>query len=344
MSGVECVFCEDFCRDGVLFYAAQRPLTRGRALRRIQTPRRKAPPWRRSFLAALRSAGLAPLSIRTYRHDVERFLAWFEETTGAPVVLEDLVAEDLLRYRHHMKTVQKLRPATINHRLQALRWLCRWAYRRGLLAEDLAKETLRSMKVPRRHRPLGLEQREAHALVRAAGRSGQGLAARNLALVQLLLQTGLRVGEATSLSVGDVRLRSRGGTVQVRYGKGEKEREVPLNASVRRALRAYLDSREGPSSGEPLFLSRTGERLSERSVQALVRELARRAKITRLSVSPHTLRHTFALEYLRHNPGKLVELASLLGHDSLDTTAIYTRPSSEDLAADLEDSPLNVYG
>ena len=76
----------------------------------------------------------------------------------------------------------------------------------------------------------------------------------------------------------------------------------------------------------------------------MISELARRAKITRISVSPHTLRHTFALSYLQHNPGKLVELADLLGHDSLDTTAIYTRPSSESLAQDLERSPLNVYG
>jgi site-specific recombinase XerD len=76
----------------------------------------------------------------------------------------------------------------------------------------------------------------------------------------------------------------------------------------------------------------------------VVSELARRAKIDRVRVSAHTLRHTFAIGYLRHNPGKLVELASLLGHESLDTTAIYTQPSLEDLAEDLERSPLNVHG
>jgi site-specific recombinase XerD len=56
------------------------------------------------------------------------------------------------------------------------------------------------------------------------------------------------------------------------------------------------------------------------------------------------LRHTFALNYLKQNPGKIVELAVLLGHESLDTTAVYTRPSREDLAADLERSRLNIYG
>lgn len=81
-----------------------------------------------------------------------------------------------------------------------------------------------------------------------------------------------------------------------------------------------------------------------RSIQAVIASLARRARLTRLPVSAHTLRHTFALGYLRDNPGKLVELASLLGHESLDTTAVYTRPSRDDLVADLERSHLNVDG
>jgi integrase/recombinase XerC len=84
--------------------------------------------------------------------------------------------------------------------------------------------------------------------------------------------------------------------------------------------------------------------MSERSLQHLVSRLAGRAKITRVKVSPHRLRHTFSHTYLRRNPGKLVELAHLLGHDSLDTTAIYTQPSTESLAEDLERSELNVYG
>jgi site-specific recombinase XerD len=79
-----------------------------------------------------------------------------------------------------------------------------------------------------------------------------------------------------------------------------------------------------------------------RTIQAVITSLARRARLKRAAVSAHTLRHTFALGYLRDNPGKLLELASLLGHDSLDTTAIYTRPSRDDLAADLEHSHLNV--
>lgn len=93
---------------------------------------------------------------------------------------------------------------------------------------------------------------------------------------------------------------------------------------------------------EPLFFSNRDTPMPVRSIQAVIAGIARRARVKRVSISAHALRHTFALGYLRDNPGKLVELAALLGHESLDTTAVYTRPSNEDLVADLERSHLNV--
>ena len=79
-------------------------------------------------------------------------------------------------------------------------------------------------------------------------------------------------------------------------------------------------------------------------IQSMISQLGKKAKITRISVSARTLRHTFALNYLKQNPGKLVDLANLLGHESLDTTAVYNKPSQADLGCDLENSLLNVYG
>ena len=174
-------------------------------------------------------------------------------------------------------------------------------------------------------------------LLRAAGQSGHGLAKRNYALIQLMLQTGLRVGEVAALSITDVQIRGRSGVVRIRQGK---EREVPLNATARRALGLYVESHRRIGDTDPFFTSARGKRLPTRTIQAVITELARRAKISRVKVSAHTLRHTFALNYLRQNRGKLVELASLLGHGALDSTAIYTRPSREELAADLEPDPL----
>ncbi len=124
-----------------------------------------------------------------------------------------------------------------------------------------------------------------------------------------------------------------------------KAREVPLNATARRAPCLYLKTRgDDCEADEPFFLSKRGGIMPARTIQSVITQLARRAKITRVNVSVHTLRHTFALNYLRQNSGKLVELSQLLGHESLDTTAIYMRPSSEELAEGLERSRLNVYG
>jgi site-specific recombinase XerD len=149
------------------------------------------------------------------------------------------------------------------------------------------------------------------------------------------------VSEAAALRIEDLEIHERQGRVRIR-GKGNRERAVPLNATARRALQAYLDEREETGTQDPVFLSDTGAALSVRSIQSLISELARRAHITRIAISAHTLRHTFALGYLRQNPGKLVELATLLGHESLDTTAMYALPSEEDLAAGVERSTYNL--
>jgi site-specific recombinase XerD len=299
--------------------------------------------WLAKFVSTLADSGLAPLTVLAYRHDVELFLKWFEAIKGGKSGPTDFTTADILSYRQHLVNVARLRASTVNQRLQAIRRLCAWAVRQGVLKSNPAA-AVKSLRIARRRQPAGLTEPEVHALLRVAGESKRGHAKRNYGLLQLLLQTGLRVGEVTSLKVGDVQIRDRSGEVQIRQGKGSQERELPLNASARRALRAYLQLRPEAQPGDPLFLSDRNRAVSPRALQTLLQRLARRAKIARLRVTPHRLRHTFALNYLRQNPGKLVQLANLLGHESLDTTAVYTQPSSEELAEDLERSRLNVYG
>lgn len=294
------------------------------------------------FLANLARDDLAPATLRGYRYDLRHFLAWHRTVQDDAFTLDGLAEYELIAYRQHMVAAGR-RPATVNRRLDALRRLCRWARGTGVLAADVARD-VRPMRTERNRQPVGLTDIEVHALLRAAGASSHGLAARNYAMAQLLLQAGLRVGEVAALRVADITMNDRSGSVRIRHGKGLKAREVPLNATVRRALRQHLDRRQAPGKDAALFVSSRETAMPVRTIQAVVTSLARRARLKRVAVSAHTLRHTFALGYLRDNPGKLVELASLLGHDSLDTTAIYTRPSRYDLAADLERSHLNVDG
>jgi integrase/recombinase XerC len=198
---------------------------------------------------------------------------------------------------------------------------------------------LRFLPLGQRLRPPALTGVEAQGLLRAAGQTRHGLAKRNYALVTVLLESGLRVGEVCQLRRGDLDIRDRSGRVRVREGKGRKAREVPLNSNARRALRLYLADRPQPQPEEHVFLSQRGSKpLALRTVQATIAELGQRARIRRLPVTPHLIRHTFAQRYLKHNPGKLLELATLLGHESLDTTAIYGRPTAEQLAAGVERS------
>ena len=298
--------------------------------------------WVEEFAAGLEKADLSPVTVKGYRHDMELFLRWFAEACGEDTRLETLSSIDIINYRQHMTGIERLKAATVNRRLQALRRFCRWACRQGKLSSDPSTE-VKTLKTAPRRQPAGIEVKEVYGLLRAAGRTREGLAKRNYAIIQLMVQTGLRVGEVAALRISDAVLRDRSGYLRVREGKGRKERVVPLNAAVRRALHIHLESLEPYRPGDPLFITKRTDAMSVRAIQSLVRNLARRANITRIHVSPHTLRHTFALNYLKHNPGKLVSLATLLGHDSLDTTAVYTRPSMEDLAADLERSPLNVF-
>jgi site-specific recombinase XerD len=81
-----------------------------------------------------------------------------------------------------------------------------------------------------------------------------------------------------------------------------------------------------------------------RSIQNVIAALVRRAGLTMSEISAHRLRHTFALAWLRQHPGRLVDLAQLLGHESLDTTAVYTRASAADLARGVEQTPFNLDG
>ena len=205
------------------------------------------PAWMTPFLASLARDDLAAATLRGYRYDLRHFLSWRQTVEDSAFALERLAEFELIAYRQHM-VAAGLRPATVNRRLEALRRLCRWARGTGALATDAARD-VRPMRTTRNQQPGGLTDIEVHALLRAAGASSHGLAARNYALVQLMLQAGLRVGEVAALRIADVSISDRSGSVRIRHGKGLKARDVPLNATARRALKQHLDQRGGVSQG-----------------------------------------------------------------------------------------------
>jgi site-specific recombinase XerD len=225
---------------------------------------------------------------------------------------------DLIMWRQHMMTRGGLKAASVNRRPEAVRRLLHWAEANGTVERNVAVK-VKSVRVIRERRPLGLMAAEVHSLLRAAGESSHGLARRNYALVQLTLQTGLRVGEVAALRRNDIVLRERTGTVRVRHGEGLKERGVPLNATARRALRQLLEQEPSAQADAAVFKSGRSTAMPVRSIQNVIAALVRRAGLTTSEVSAHRLRHTFPLAWPRQHLGRLVELAQLLDHMKAST-------------------------
>lgn len=241
---------------------------------------------------------------------------------------------DLIEYRHALLFQKNLKGSTINRRLATLKKFFLWGYTEGEFDKNIS-QNIKLMDLAKKCSPSGLKECEIQALLQASGNSKHGHSKRNYAILHLMLQTGLRVREVNMLDKKNIYVTPRTGIVHVCFGKGRKQRQIPLNYKVRTALQLYMEDRK-LQENDPLFISERGKRLTVRAIQAIIQELAKRANIVRTRVSPHTLRHTFAINFLRKNPGSIVELANLMGHDSIDTTAIYTQPSLEDLTSALE--------
>lgn len=303
-------------------------------------------------------ADRAARTVQRYGGAVRHFLAWYARQEARPLALADLTPITLVGYRAALQQTAAAR--TVNTHVCALRSWCAWLAAHGVVERNpAARFRLVGRQEPAA--PSGLIPNEVNALVRAAGRSRHP--ARDTALVQLFLQTGLRLSECAALAWIDLTVGEKAGAVVVRAGKGNKARAVPLNASVRGALAAYggplLDvdrtlkavaaawPRRHADQPVPLWRSQKGGRLSAsaiwRVIAGLVRDAAGRGLVPP-TTSPHTLRHTFARRYLATHPGDLVGLAALLGHSTLETTRLYVHPTADQLAARLEQLDLNAYG
>lgn len=260
-------------------------------------------------------------SPRTYLGVIRAYLAWLEqaETDGDP--LNDAAAKDwaVRDYRSYLVTVAKRATATVNKHLAALSDFYVW---RGLgKPQDVKRQ-----KVPR-HAPKALEPRAKTRYLRAVE---AWPSARDRAIALLPLYAGTRIAEIAALDVADVRLTARKGELHL-VGKGEKSRAAPVHAKLREVLAAWLaerPSRRGAAS-PALFISGRGTRMTTDAIADVIGAITRTAGLDD-HVTSHVLRHTFGTEMTRSGVD-LVTVAELMGHASLETTRLYTRPSEADM-------------
>jgi tyrosine recombinase XerC len=219
---------------------------------------------------------------------------------------------------------KNLKKTSIARKLACLRSFFKFLCREGHLETNPAH--LVSRPKGEKRLPFFIQVNDVVRLLEAPENDLEGL--RDRAILETLYSTGMRVSEITGLSIGDVD--GIGGAVRL-FGKGKKERIVPIGHRAIRAIEKYLQKRESilPGDRRAVFLNRQGERLTDRSVRRLMNKYVRVTSI-RGNVSPHSLRHSFATHMLERG-ADLRSVQELLGHANLSTTQIYTHVTAEKL-------------
>jgi integrase/recombinase XerD len=268
--------------------------------------------------------GLAANTLLAYGSDLDRLEAHASRTRRRAL---GLTQSDLAEFIASLRA-EGLQPRSVARMVHAARGFYRFAVREGRLEAD----PMENLKAPKAFKalPRFLSADQVEALL-AAPDPSTPLGVRDRAILEVLYATGLRVSELIGLKAADVDLAVG---VVTAFGKGRKERLVPLGAPARRWVARYQrEVREGlarPARGAPeLFLSQRGGRLTREGLWGIVRRHAVAAGVARV-LTPHVLRHSFATHLLERG-ADLRSLQAMLGHADISTTQIYTHVSRERL-------------
>ncbi len=278
-------------------------------------------------------AGSASLTRQAYLRDVRQFQDFLAQEGKLPLWSRVGDAEVLAWLAKGLKTKKR---ATMARKLMSLRKFFDFLQERG----EIAANPARLVRPPKQgqHLPARLSVDEAFHLIQGPARQGEGerqgkqpsprqkaATLRDLAMLELLYSSGLRVSELTGLDLEHLRLDL--GLVRVVEGKGGRERWVPVGESAAQALKDYQEARPAllkkAAAQDALFINGRGGRLSQRSVQRLVARLGAELDTGR-ALSPHALRHAMAT-HLLEGGADLRSVQEMLGHKSLSTTQKYTQ-------------------
>ncbi|MGC9333995.1 MAG: tyrosine-type recombinase/integrase [Anaerolineae bacterium] len=276
------------------------------------------------FERLLSSTALAPATVANYLADLRAFLRWSEEAKGSSCSPLSLETADVEEFCTYLEETRGQAPSTVNRRIQALRKFYSLAVAEGW-ADDNPAEGVSLLRESTSERSRSLTPDDVARLLAAVRQSRSRRAARDWAVIQLLLRAGLKLGELTELRLSDLHLDANQPYLDIRDKDGGPGRQVPLDAEVQQALSDYLDSRRAAVGVDHVCLNRDGKPLSTRSIQRLLRRYARAAGLEGLTTQ--ALRYVYASRVYRRS-GDLRTVARRLGHRHLATTIRYLRSNS----------------
>ncbi len=306
----------------------------------------------------------SPNTMKEYNYDINHFLRFIkykfkmapidDEVGLSNIVISDMdistiakiQLEDIHAFLGYMKETFHSKPATLARKVSSIRVFFHYMCNKTKKIPNNPAIDLETPKLGKRL-PKYLTLDQSRELLKAASMPPEGThgnhdnSTRNFAIITLFLNCGMRLSELVNINIKDIDFSENKLNV---IGKGNKERTIYLNKACVNAINAYLADRprEGVKfdSRDALFLSEQRRRISNRTVQYVVKEEMRIAGIDANKYSVHKLRHTAATLMYKYGNVDIRALQELLGHESISTTEIYTHVDNEQIRSAVENNPL----
>ncbi len=261
--------------------------------------------------------GLSPRTVKGYRHDLTNFLRYLViyRKKDNPS-LDDLNRENINRYLIKLQEENNYKNTSLARKISSIKSFLTYLEEQEYI-KDSPKKFIKSPKLPKKL-PIYLVQSELKKLLSAPDKN-TFLGFRDYAILVTLGLTGMRLSELVNLNIRDIDFNNR--VIRV-FGKGAKERLIPMNEFLYKVLSEYIEKRPYAET-DAVFISKNRKRLTGRLIEYMIKKYALIAGLPADKLTPHKLRHTFAT-LLYQKDIDLIEIQKLLGHSSISSTQIYT--------------------
>lgn len=271
------------------------------------------------FIKYQKNLSKSESTLISYKNDLVIFARWFNKINHYSFTITKITPTDIRLYKQYLID-NEFKPNTINRKILSLKYFMKWGWNTKKMAyrfpfPKLVKEHTITAR--------WLDKLEQNSLLRHFEKYGK---IRDISIIKILLNTGLRIQELCNLKWQHVTITDRKGSLIVNYGKGNKSREIPLNKSARLAFEV-IDYHINVGSSDKIFIGQRGD-LTPRGIQLMIKRILANTELS--DISPHDLRHTFC-KNLVNSGVSLEKIAMLAGHERLDTTKIYCYPFYYDL-------------